>query len=87
MATTLSKIEVALLIDGVHALKDEVEKSLRGFDRKNLSSDSKKWVAELQDKYFDADALYVKLVRMNDTGLENDDLMFKEVPMDEAKVD
>jgi hypothetical protein len=86
MTTTINKIEVALIMDSIYELKEKIEKDVRGYDRKNLSSDSRKWIAELQDKYFDADALYHKLLRMDDTGLENEDLMFKEVPMDEAKV-
>lgn len=87
MSATLSKIEVALIMDSIYELKEKIEKDIRGFDRKNLSSDGKKWIAELQDKYFDADALYHKFLKMDDTGLESEDLMFKEVPMDEAKVD
>jgi hypothetical protein len=85
MTTTLTKIEVALIMDSIYELKEKIEKDIRGFDRKNMSSDGKKWVAELQDKYFDADALYHKLLKMDDTGLESEDLMFKEVPMDEAR--
>lgn len=86
MTTTLTKIEVALIMDSIYELKEKIEKDIRGFDRKNMSSDGRKWVAELQDKYFDADALYHKLLKMDDTGLESEDLMFKEVPMDEARV-
>lgn len=85
MTTTLTKIEVALIMDSIYELKEKIEKDIRGFDRKNMSSDGRKWVVELQDKYFDADALYHKLLKMDDTGLESEDLMFKEVPMDEAR--
>ena len=86
MTTTISKIEVALIMDSIYELKEKIEKDIRGYDRKNLSSDSKKWVAELQDKYFDADALYLKLIKMDYKDMDDEDLMFKEVPMDEAKV-
>jgi len=86
MTTTISKIEVALIMDSIYELKEKIEKDIRGYDRKNLSSDSKKWVAELQDKYFDADALYLKLIKMDYKDMDEEDLMFKEVPMDEAKV-
>ena len=85
MTTTLNKIEVALLMDALDDLKNKVEKDVRGFDRNNLSKDGRQWVSSLQDKYFEADALYHKLLRMDDTGLDSQDLMFKEVPMDEAK--
>jgi hypothetical protein len=86
MTTTLNKIEVALLMDALDDLKNKVEKDIRGFDRNNLSKDGRQWVSSLQDKYFEADALYYKLLNMDDTGLDSKDLMFKEVPMDEAKV-